>query len=167
MLTGPVLNPQVIQGKGRPRGAFGGSKTSKSVMSSTKRLPSAFELPTSSAPSIMETSALRTHPAILETVIEIPVEQRSALNHQQYTTRYGRVVTRVGLQRINDIGDTYEPGTARERGYHVGISSIYHTDSIEETATLVNLAIQSGRSVEVVDVEGDSQATQDCIEVMM
>ncbi|RFU33504.1 hypothetical protein B7463_g2770, partial [Scytalidium lignicola] len=135
----PILNPKVVQGKGRPREALGGSKTS---ISSTKRLLSAFELPTSSAPPIMENSTSSIRPAILETVVETPIVQISAPNRWQYTTRFGRVATRIGLQRISDIGDTYEPGTARERGYQLGISSIYHTDSMEETAILVNKAIQ-------------------------
>ncbi|RFU23913.1 hypothetical protein B7463_g12425, partial [Scytalidium lignicola] len=117
----------------------------------------------------METPVPRTCPAILEIVVEALalVQQKAIPNRQQYITRFGRVATKIGLQRINNIGDTYEPGIARERGYQVGISSIYHTDSIEETAVLANLAIQSGKSVEAVEIEEEeSQETQDCIEVM-
>lgn len=46
----PLLNPQVIRGRGRPKWALGkGRKSNANTNSSTKRLPSAFELPSSSA----------------------------------------------------------------------------------------------------------------------
>ena len=47
--------------------------------------------------------------------------------------------------------DMYEPGTVRERAYMRGISSIYHTDSIVDSATIADSLIQN--------------ETQDCIEV--
>jgi hypothetical protein len=43
----PVLNPLVVKGKGRPRGALG---TGRVAPTSTRRDPSAFELPSSSVP---------------------------------------------------------------------------------------------------------------------
>ena len=47
----PVLNPLPVQGQGRPRGALG------SVIrpTSTRREPSAFEIPSSSAPPAFNT----------------------------------------------------------------------------------------------------------------
>ena len=55
-----VLQPLVIRGKGRPKGALGlgGSHKSKGVHD-TRRLPSAFELPSSSAPAAIETQPTR------------------------------------------------------------------------------------------------------------
>ena len=47
--------------------------------------------------------------------------------------------------------DIYEPGTIWERAYMRGISSIYHTDSIVDSATIADSLIQN--------------ETQDCIEV--
>ena len=44
----PVLNPLVVRGKGRPRGALG--TRGRVAPTSTRREPSAFELPSSSAP---------------------------------------------------------------------------------------------------------------------
>ncbi|RFU25063.1 hypothetical protein B7463_g11275, partial [Scytalidium lignicola] len=59
--TSPILNPQVVRGKGRPKGALGrGQKSTTNTISSTKRLPSAFELPTSSAPPALEALASRS-----------------------------------------------------------------------------------------------------------
>ena len=45
----------------------------------------------------------------------------------------------------------YEPGTVQERAYMRGISSIYHTDSIVDSATIADNLIQN--------------ETQDCIKV--
>ena len=44
----PVLNPLVVKGKGRPRGALGTG--SRVAPTSTRREPSSFELPSSSVP---------------------------------------------------------------------------------------------------------------------
>jgi len=44
----PILNPLAIQGRGRPRGALGG--VGRVAPSNTRRDPSTFELPSSSAP---------------------------------------------------------------------------------------------------------------------
>jgi hypothetical protein len=142
----PVLNPQVVRRRGRPKGALGKSgKSATSTISGTKRLPSAFELPSSSAPPVLELSTLRE-----------PVEGREI-----YITRSGRSATRIGLQCIQEMGvDMYEPGTAWERGYQRGISSIYHTDSMEETAKLADAAMQAAEAWEV------NQETHDCIEVV-
>ena len=50
-----VLEPLVIQGKGRPKGALGGASYKSKGVHDTRRLPSAFELPSSSAPAAIET----------------------------------------------------------------------------------------------------------------
>ena len=47
--------------------------------------------------------------------------------------------------------DTYEPGTARERQYMSGLSSVYKDDCIEDIAKLADKAMEN--------------ETQDCIEV--
>ncbi|RFU24006.1 hypothetical protein B7463_g12331, partial [Scytalidium lignicola] len=145
-IQGPILNPQVVQGKGRPKGALGkGRKSTTNTISGTKRLPSAFELLSSSAPPALEALTSR----------------ELAEGREIYITRSGRTATRVGLQRIQEMGeDMYEPGTAWERGYQRGISSIYHTDSMEETAKLIDEAMQTSEAWEVV------QETQDCIEIL-
>ena len=49
--------------------------------------------------------------------------------------------------------DMYEPGTVRERAYMRGISSIYETDSIVDSAIIADDLMQN--------------ETQDCIEVDM
>ena len=59
----PVLQPAVIRGKGRPRGALGG--VSRITASSTTRHPSAFELPSSSAPAILERQEPSTRPIFI------------------------------------------------------------------------------------------------------
>ncbi|RFU26798.1 hypothetical protein B7463_g9536, partial [Scytalidium lignicola] len=142
----PILNPQVVKGKGRPKGAWGkGRKLTTNTISGTKRLSSAFELPSSSAPPALEASSSR----------------ELAEGKEIYITRSGCTAIIVGLQRIQEIGqDTYEPGTAWERGYQRGISSIYHTDSMEETAKLADKAMQASEAWDV------NQETQDCIEIL-
>jgi hypothetical protein len=50
----PVLNPLVVKGKGRPRGALG---TGRVTLTSTRREPSAFELPSSSAPPALASTS--------------------------------------------------------------------------------------------------------------
>ena len=50
-----VLEPLVIRGKGRPKGALGGVSHKSKGVHDTRRLPSAFELPSSSAPAAIET----------------------------------------------------------------------------------------------------------------
>ena len=39
--------------------------------------------------------------------------------------------------------DTYEPGTARERQYMSGLSSVYKDDCIEDIAKLADKAIEN------------------------
>jgi hypothetical protein len=104
----PVLNPLVMQGRGRPRGALGiGGRVEPT---STRREPSAFELPSSSAP-----------PAF-----QAPQERLSIVN--------------PGLSRLqNGHQDLYQPGTLGPRAYMRGLSSIWQTevDTARATAELI------------------------------
>jgi hypothetical protein len=103
----PVLNPQVIQGRGRPRGALGiGGRVAPT---STRREPSAFELPSSSAPPALAPQE-RLH-------IVNPGLSRLQNGHQ----------------------DLYEPGTVGPRAYMRGLSSIWQTevDTARATAELI------------------------------
>jgi hypothetical protein len=100
----PVLNPLVIQGRGRPRGALG-----RVAPTSTRREPSAFELPSSSAP-----------PALA------PQERLDIVN-------LGLSRLQNGHQ------DPYEPGTRGERAYMRGLSSIWHTDIFDTATATAEL----------------------------
>ena len=47
--------------------------------------------------------------------------------------------TSLAMSRLQEGQvDIYEPGTVRERAYIRGISSIYHTDSIVDSATIAD-----------------------------
>jgi hypothetical protein len=125
-----VLNPLVIRGKGRPKGALGGQD--RTAKSSTKRLPSAFELPPSTAPAALGRP-------------QSPLEQF-------FVVQSGLSSTVIGMSRFGSGHvDTYEPGTARERQYMSGLSSVYKDDCIEDIAKLADKAMEN--------------ETQDCIEV--
>jgi hypothetical protein len=77
----PVLNPLIVKGKGRPRGALGTG--SRVALTSTRRDPLSFELPSSSAPPVLN----------------------------RLTTKQLYVVN-SGLSRLqNRHQDLYEPGT--------------------------------------------------------
>jgi hypothetical protein len=66
-------------------------------------------------------------------------------------------IVNSGLARLyNGHHDLYEPGTERERAYMRSLSSIYHTNSIVDSATAAASVIESDV---VDDIEGD------CIEV--
>jgi hypothetical protein len=131
-----VLNLIVIQGKGRPKGALGKGKTAPN--SSTKRLPSAFELPPSTAPS-----ALGRPPT--------PGEQLSIV-------RSGLTTTQIGMSRfIYGHIDLYEPGTTRERSYMSGMSSIYKDDCMEDTAKLADDMMQD-ETQDCIEVEVPSDS---------
>jgi hypothetical protein len=82
----PVLNPLVVKGKGRPRSAL---ETGRVTPTSTRREPSAFEFPSSSAP-----------PALASTLTE-----------QLY-------IVNSGLSRLqNGYQDTYKAGTQGGTAY--------------------------------------------------
>ena len=91
-----LLNPLKVKGKGRPKGALGGG--SRVALSSTRRDPSFFELPSSSAPASLG---------------------------QAVTVETSLSSTAIAMRRIeHGHRDLYEPGTRRERAYMQGISSI-------------------------------------------
>jgi hypothetical protein len=101
----PVLNPLVVKGKGRPRGALG----TRVAPTSTRREPSAFELPSSSTP-----------PAL-------------ALQERLYIVNSGLSRLQNGHQ------DPYEPGTQAPRAYMRGLLSIWHTDLFDVATAAVEL----------------------------
>jgi hypothetical protein len=125
----PILNPLVIQGRGRPYSALGiGGRVAPT---NTRQEPSAFELPSSSAPPAFQ-----------------------ALQERLY-------IVNPGLTRLqNGHQDLYEPGTQRERGYMRGLSSIYQTDSIVDSATAAAILIEreviSGIEVDDDTIEVDT-----------
>jgi MULE transposase domain len=115
----PILNPLPVQGRGRPRGALGGVVRS----TNTRREPSSFEIPSSSAP---------------------PTVNRS--QEPLYIVNSGLVRLENGHQ------DLYEPGTERERAYMRGLSSIYQTDSMVDAATAAGVAVE-GDVIDVIEVD--------------
>ena len=91
------MNPLVIQGRGRPRGALGGVVRP----TNTRREPSSFEIPPSSAPPAFNQPQERVY------------------------------VVNSGLTRLDDgYQDTYESGTLAERAYIRPMASIYQPNSM-------------------------------------
>jgi hypothetical protein len=118
----PVLNPLPVQGRGRPRGALGRAVRP----TSTRRDPSLFEIPSSSAPP---------------TVNRPPLERLHTVNS--------------GLTRLeNGHQDLYEPGTIMERAYQRSLASLYQSDSIVDAATVAARLVE-GDLIEGIEVEGD------------
>jgi hypothetical protein len=106
----PVLNPLVVKGKGRPLGALG---TGRVAPTSTRREPSSFELPSSSAPPALATTTT-------------PTERLYIVNS--------------GLSRLqNGHQDTYEPGTQGGRAYMRGLSSIWQTELVDVATAAIEL----------------------------
>ena len=100
----------MIQGRGRPRGTLGGAIRP----TSTRRDPSAFEVPSGLAP-----------PALSR-----PLERLYIVN--------------PGLNRLdNGHQDLYKPGTKRERAYMRSLSSIYQVNTEVDAATLVAAVTES------------------------
>ena len=132
----PLLNPMPIKGKGRPKGALGG--VSRIPESSTKRHPSAFELPSSSAPPILERSTLSSK--------------------KLFIVHSGLSSTTIGMSRIQaGHQDLYEPGTRRERAYMSKISSVYQTDSIVDSMVIAdNLVLNETQDYIEVGVENET-----------
>ncbi|RFU27819.1 hypothetical protein B7463_g8517, partial [Scytalidium lignicola] len=123
-----VLDPLVIRGKGRPKGALGQGK--KLPESNTKRLPSAFELPSSTAPPAVDLSP-------------IPKEQLYILQS----------TTQIAMARFEQGHiDQYEPGTMRERSYMRGISSVHKDDYMELSANSADSAMLN-ETQECIEVE--------------
>jgi MULE transposase domain len=99
--------------------------------SNTRRDPSAFELPSSFAPP------------------------------DQPTT--GRLyVVDSGLTRLqNGYADTYEPGTQEGRAFFQGLSSIYQTESIVDTATATAALMESTIEVDLPPEDVPEDAPKD------
>lgn len=115
----PVLNPLPVQGRGRPRGALGGVVRP----TNTRREPSAFEIPSSSAP-----------PAF------------NRLQEPLYIVNSGLVRLQNGHQ------DMYIAGTQAERGYMRGISSIYQPESLVDAATAA-ISLIEGEVFDCIEVD--------------
>ena len=103
----PILNPVRIKGKGRLRGTL--SSVLRIIESSTKRLPSSFELPPSSVLAILDRLKSLTKQVF---IVQIGLKQPSS------TVRVMTIIE-------NGYADPYEPGTRRERVYIYSISSVY------------------------------------------
>ena len=115
----PVLNPLPVRGRGRPRGALGGVVRP----TNTRREPSAFEIPSSSAPPAFNT----------------PQEPIYIVNS--------------GLVRLqNGHQDMYIAGTQAERGYMRGISSIYQSDSLVDAAAAA-ISLIEGEVFDCIEVD--------------
>ena len=94
--------------------------------SSTKRLPSAFELQG-------ESPSIEAPPSTAPAALPVPASWilKSILVPNQLST------TSLAMARLQaGHVDLYEPGTIRERGYMHGISSVFKDDSIEDTAEI-------------------------------
>jgi hypothetical protein len=110
--------------KCRPRGALGiGGRV---ALTNTRQEPSAFELPSSSAP-----------PAL-------------ALQERLYIVNSGLSRLQNGHQ------DPYKPGAQGERGYRQGLSSIWQTDSIVDIATAGAELIEREVIEEVIVVDDNT-----------
>lgn len=125
-----LLNPAVVKGKGRPKGARGGHGKNQGS-STTRRDPSLFEhaaieLPSSSAletvtparnpqPPRRKTPELPSHPAVIPQVNVIRQGARWDIrgNNDSHLS-----TTQLGITRGGGTEeDLYDPGTARERAY--------------------------------------------------
>ena len=126
-----ILDPVPICGRGRPRGALGG--VSRVPKSSTKRLPSAFELQGES-PSIFEAPP-STAPAALPVPTSLILKSIPVPNQLSTTSL---AMARLQAGHI----DLYKPRTIRERGYMHGISSVFKDDSIESGAEIAAMVIE-------------------------
>jgi hypothetical protein len=120
-----ILNPVVVKGKGRPRGALGG--ISRIASSSTKRYPSAFELPSSSAPPVLQYP--KSPPEQLY-IVNSGIKPPSSTSIAMARLQAGHI-------------DEYKPGTRCERGYMYGIASIYKDDCIEDASSMAVRALQN------------------------
>jgi len=128
----PILNPMPVKGKGRPKGALGNTTR----LTNTRRDPSAWELPLSSAPAVLQGP--------------------KASAFQLSIVRSGPSSTAVAIARLaSGHQDPYIPGTRRERVYMQGMSSVYQTDSTVDASIVAEGVI--GRDV----ISGVEVYTQD------
>jgi hypothetical protein len=112
-----------IRDKGRPRSAL--SSVVRITKSSTCRYPSAFKLPSNSAPAVFN--------------------QQEALTRQLFVVNSGLkqpsttalAIARLQARHINQ----YKPGTQHKRAYMCDILSIYKEDYIDDVATVATRAI--------------------------
>jgi hypothetical protein len=148
----PVLDPIKIKGKGCPKGALGGAWI---LESSTKRLPSAFELQGKS-PSIFEAlpstalAALPTRPA------------PSLLASKSISVQNRLSTTSLAMSRLQARHiDLYKPSTQRERGYMHRILSVF-TDNCVDRAEMVSKAIE--KDMHPIELEMLNQRTALTIE---
>jgi hypothetical protein len=126
-----VLNPLVVREKGRLKGALGGQD--RIAKSSTKRLPSAFKLPPSTAPTALDRSY-------------------SPQEHALCSTIWPVIDCHWNVTIWKWACGTYEPGTPRERQYMSGLSSVYKDDCMEDTAKLADEAMEN-ETQNSIDVE--------------
>ena len=98
----PVLDPLYVRGRGRPRGALGGTIRA----TSTRREPSAFEALSSSAP---------------------PTYHRADVQTGQVYIVPRRAITAVAAIERLESGhiDLYQAGTRPERAYMGSIGGLY------------------------------------------
>ncbi|CZS92386.1 uncharacterized protein RAG0_02810 [Rhynchosporium agropyri] len=132
-LPPPLLNPLKVKGKGRPKGALGGGRIAPL---NTRREPSLFELPSSSAPASLG---------------------------QPSTVQNCLSSTAIAMQRLQDGHlDSYESGARRERGYMHSMSSIYHSDSTTDATTasetLIGRDVIGGIEVYTQDAESEDDS---------
>ena len=114
-----VLNPLPVRGQGRLYRALGGIVQP----TNTRQEPSAFEIPSSSAPPAFNT----------------PQEPIYIINS--------------GLVRLqNGHQDIYIAGTQAERGYIYGILSIYQSDSLVNT-TAAAISLIEGEVFDCIEVD--------------
>ena len=104
----------LVKGKGRPKGALGNTtNVASSRPTNTRRDPSAWELPSSSAPAVLQASAFQ--PSVVHS---------------------GLSSTATAMARL--ASGHHEPGTLPESVYMHGMSSVYQTDSTVD-ATVVKV----------------------------
>ncbi len=101
-----ILNPMPVKGKGRPKGALGNiTSIASSRPTNTRQDPSAWELPSSSAPAILQGPR--------------------ASAFQPFVVPSGLSSTAIAIARLaSGHQDLYEPGTRRERAYMQGKESV-------------------------------------------
>ena len=131
----PILNPVRIKDKGRPYSAL--SNISRTIKSSTKRLPSSFELPSSSAPATLSQPRSPTKQLF---VVHIDLKRPSST---------ARAMTKIK----NGYIDPYEPGTRKEQAYICDISSIYQENNIKGAAIITAATLEDTIVVQVPDTE--------------
>ena len=119
----PVRDPAKIHGKGRPIGAENYRR--RYGPTSTRRDPSAFEIaePPSTAPVLL--------PSRSRVLVPSPSPIRQPLGSMS-----------TGLRRIEEIGDTYEPGTEMWRGYQRSVARL-EDNANEDSVCKINVDFEA------------------------